>query len=74
MLAAVITMVMLVSPASADSKCSQNNHTDWHTIKFHNDNHKFKSVVSYKQNGVWYNSYIHRNTTHGYDYSPRVCG
>lgn len=78
----VVIMVMTViglgftgvEPASANSRCNRNNHSHPHWGNAHRDYDDFKSVRSYKQGGIWYNSYQHYRRTHNQWQSPAVCG
>jgi hypothetical protein len=78
MTALIVTVSMsaytavMAEPASAHSTCDTRSgayHTDWHTIRFHYDYHR------YSHYSVWGGSkeVVYRNTTHYYNYSPARC-
>lgn len=73
-LGAGFTGAVLVDPVGADSRCNRNNHSHVHWGNAHRDYDDFKSVTSFRQGGIWYNSYQHYRRTHSQWQSPAVCG
>lgn len=66
----VLIAALGVSATSASAHSSCGSHTDWHTIKFHNDQHTLKNAVVLDIHNV---AVQNKNTTHGYWYDWAVC-
>jgi len=83
-LAMLISMLAFTTvnaqPASAHSACTTSSHTDWHTIRFHNDTHRYDHRTLQTQHyHFWSDSYHNHyyyyfyNSTHGQSYDRVWC-